>query len=213
VTKTSYQVKSTVSLAGVTAKQFDDKAKNGFKSAVAKLAGKHCGSATALTQCTLNNVDILSFADVTSRRATSLSVAYVLYAASQAAAANATSTLGSVSNADFTAAVNAGFKAYGSTASTTGVTVTSQPVASTSSSSSSGLGAGAIAGIVIACVVCVVIVGVVVFFSMKKKDGHQDGTAMHGTAIRGADHKANSPGGYNPPPPTMGNDSATAGQI
>jgi hypothetical protein len=204
-------VQSTVSLGGISSAQFDTKAKNGFKSAVAKLAGVACGSASNLVQCTLNNVDINGVSDV--RR--DISVSYTLYAASAAAATSATSTLAAVSTDDFKKAVNEGFKNYGSSIKTTGVTVTSAPQAgTTSSSSSSGLGGGAIAGIVIACIVAVVIVVVIIYFVTRKRD-QNEGTNYNqsgGSAITGQANRKSEMA-----MPTMGdnhqNDSSQGGQI
>jgi hypothetical protein len=168
-----------VALAGVTAAQFDTAAKNGFKHAVASLAGNVCGTANNLTACSLNDVEILSFTDVASRRTTSLHVSYNLYAASEAAANTAASTLNSATSDQWTAAVNAGMVRYGSSVRTTGVTTITKATASeTSSSSSSGLSAGAIAGIVIACIVVVAIIIVGAYFGTRKKQNQMDGTTM-----------------------------------
>merc|ERR1711904_379304 len=128
----SYSVSSSVTLAGVTATQFNSESRAWFKSKAAAGAGSFCGSDGA-TACAAKDCSISSYS-----RRRDLSVTFSIAFQSSAAATSAATTLNTyMTGGTFVTDLTSCTYSSCSLSSVTGVTVTSAAVATASSSSSS----------------------------------------------------------------------------
>merc|ERR1711966_136766 len=127
---TTYKVTAAVSLGGITAAQFDDKAQTGFKNAIATTFSKSA-----------SDVTITSFA----RRA--VAVDYGTSKPSATAVSNANTAL---SGAGFKTSLNTAMTAAGSSAVTTGVTVTQAPATVANVNSATSAAGLSLAAVVVA---------------------------------------------------------------
>jgi hypothetical protein len=131
---TTYKVTAAVSLAGITAAQFDSKAQTGFKNAIGSTFNKAA-----------SDVTITSFA----RRAVAIKFA-IDYGTSKPDPTAVTNANGVLGGATFKSTLNTAMTAAGSSAVTTGVTVTQAPATVANVNSATSAAGLSLAAVVVA---------------------------------------------------------------